>query len=159
MRFTLEMGDKDKSKIEFFLNFIVLITCSFVILFSCKSAQATLVISIYNNDAIYLGSDSLVSHLNGTAEKRRVRKVFTLDKTCSVSIVGLNGGPVGDIYTGRLTNISIAAVLGSTCKHLLASEEPLQSKITNVLSRVGSAYKDYNLRRLQKTGNPETATG
>jgi hypothetical protein len=111
----------------------------------CNRLKATLVIGIYNNDALYVGGDSLVTQ--GGANRSRTDKIFLVSQTCCVSIANNYGGYVRDANSGKVSLVSLPQELGTICSNALPIQ-PLESRIINIVTEFGNKYKDCVMRRL-----------
>jgi hypothetical protein len=128
------------------LNRTVLVIVGFSLLLPIQSSEATLIIAIYNNNAFYVCSDSLVSQQD--SNHFNAKKIFEVSKTCCVSIANNYGGPVRDAGTGHISLLFLPNELDKECAEFSHSPEPLQSVITNITARFKSKYDDYMSRKL-----------
>ncbi len=109
---------------------------------------ASLVICIYHNNQLYLGSDSLV-HGEGGEKNFNTPKIFPIADTCWVSITGNYGSTFRDTKTGSIiSRIILPLELGQICRDLNATNQPLEYKIITVAQQFGSKYIDCFEKRL-----------
>lgn len=136
-------------------RFSKLIAVVLLLLIQCEAARPTLILMIYNDDAIYFGSDSEVSN-EYAPEHGLAHKIFQLENTCCVSINGVYGGRIEEI-SGKISLLFLPEVLKSTCDDASNPIMSLDKQITNVVSTLDSAYKLFMLTKLDKsTNNSET---
>lgn len=115
---------------------------------------ASLVICIYHNNQIYLGSDSLV-HGEGGEKNFNTPKIFPIADTCWVSITGNYGSTFRDTKTGSIiSRIILPLELGQICRDLNATNQPLEYKIITVAKQFGSKYIDYFRKMLSIGKDP-----
>lgn len=103
---------------------------------------ASLVICIYYNNQIYLGSDSLV-HGQGGEKDFNTPKIFQIADTCCVSITGNYGSTFRDTKTASIVlQIILPLELEKICRDLNSTHQPLEYKINTVIQQFGLKYVD-----------------
>jgi hypothetical protein len=96
----------------------------------CRSTLATLVICIYNDDAIYIASDGMVTR--NLQQPGIAQKIFVLSNSCCAYVTGFVGATLVLNQTSRETASELAVVLEGLCaKHSEASES--LERATNML--------------------------
>ena len=110
----------------------------------CQSSKATLILLIYNDGAIYFGADSQVT--GGSSNTFLRSKIFTLDKTSCVAIVGCCGGNVEEM-SGKQSFMLLPNVLKSACDETNEPTMSLQNKITRVVSKLDTSHRIYMLTK------------
>jgi hypothetical protein len=112
--------------------------------------MATLIIGLYNNDAVYLASDSLMTQTqgNGTQRTFNVRKIFPISDTYCVSIANNYGGFMQQLNTRGISLLLFPAELAIMCSNACSVKQPSQSKITAIVSGFNLKYCEYMQNRL-----------
>jgi|HubBroStandDraft_6_1064221.scaffolds.fasta_scaffold166293_2 hypothetical protein len=123
-----------------------------LLLISCLSSTASLVIIVYNDNALYVGSDSLVS-VQGDTNSYKTNKIFELNHSCCVSITGFFGTDFRRENTGEIVeSVRLPDDLERLCKLMSENNEPLQSNITSIATQLSAIY-DSCIKKLKSTGN------
>jgi hypothetical protein len=94
-------------------GFSVLI-CVFAFLESANESKATLIIAMYNNDCIYLASDSLEGQTEGT-NTWQVKKIYKISPTCAATINGNYGYSGAPQPNGGIPFYSFMNVFSNLC--------------------------------------------
>ena len=112
--------------------------------------MATLIIGLYNNDAVYLASDSRMTQPQGNGTRRtfNVRKIFPISDTYCVSIANNYGGLIQETNTGIVSLLLLPLELEVMCSNAYTVKQPIQSKITSIVSDFNSKYCEYMESRL-----------
>lgn len=133
-----------------------ILAASIVLTFIAWSPSfASLVICIYHNNNIYLGSDSLV-HGEGQEKDFNTSKTFQITDTCLVSITGTFGSNFRDSKTGQvISQISLPSELGKICRDLNATNLPLEYRIDAVVRQFGLKYIEYFRKMLSIGEDPQ----
>jgi hypothetical protein len=132
-----------------------------LLLLTCPPGMATLIIGLYNNDAMFLASDSRATYVeaNGTQKTFTVRKLFAMSDTYCVSIVNNYGGYVQETRTGRISLLLFPAELAIMCSNAYSVKQPIQSKITSIVSDFHLKYCEYMQKKLApRTSGEDMAT-
>jgi hypothetical protein len=116
----------------------------FLVWMYCQSSKATLILLIYNDGAIYFGADSQVT--GGSSNTFLRSKIFTLDKTSCVAIVGCCGGNVEEM-SGKQSFMLLPNVLKSACDETNEPTMSLQNKITRAVSKLDASHRIYMLTK------------
>jgi len=118
--------------------------------FLCRSLTAGLVICVYHNHEMYVGSDSL--SLPGAAgDAFRSRSIFKVADTCCVTYSGYYGPTLKSAKTGKESRILFPAELEEICGDVRPAPGPLQGKIDRILALFGERYHEF-LDRMKSEG-------
>src|SRR5437899_9598136 len=90
----------------------ILLVAGFSVFLAPCPLLATLIISIYHGNELYIAGDSLlVTHAAGEEKRLHQKKVFKIDKTCCVAISGLSAQDFIKGSTGEKVPISFNKTL------------------------------------------------
>src|SRR5689334_2166393 len=95
------------------------------------SCDATVIITLYHQGAVYVGSDSLV--VNGT-NKFYHPKIFQVSPTCCSAIGRCYGGFIPTGRPGKHTPIYLPLEIQKLCNDNFQTVEPLAEKTKKILS-------------------------
>jgi hypothetical protein len=146
-------------------RFSSLLLCSLLTIFPYHSLMASLVICIYNNNELYVASDSCstvvpkIETINSPVMQFQTKKIFKVTDTCCVSITGDFGMSLSNQITGQMSKIFLPNGLETVCSNLNLAAEPLQSDIATVISRFNVRYSDYVNQALATGGNSKDING
>jgi hypothetical protein len=128
-------------------------TVGILLLLLCQSSFATLEICIYNNNALYIGSDSLVTQ---NTNRILTEKVFKIADTCCLTIADNFGSLVRDGKTGRISLCFFPEEIQSIANYSRLSKAPLQNSISNFVVAFGYKYRNWMQTKLQEGGELTT---
>ena len=105
-----------------------------ICLFTSAPAEASLVICVYNSNAVYIASDSLVAEAHG-AMKYQSEKVFKLGETHMVGVTGQYGSDFIDDRTRKpICTVNLLSDLETQCKLLCSTTNSLEAKIQTIMN-------------------------
>ncbi len=106
------------------------------------SLTASLVITAYRDQVVYVASDSLVSGLDGTPQSH-AKKTFQMGDTCLVSWTGFaRWTPADKVSATAGPAPSIYAALKKLCRECNSSREPLAAQRDQILREITGQYGD-----------------
>lgn len=118
-------------------------------LVACNISEGTVIIGIYNNNTLYVASDSHVVGLTNNGSSNGFSKIFRVSDKCLVSIGNNYGGVIRDVATKRDIIYYLPNELSKICNDSFVLN-PLQTRMTNIINKFEWAYHYY---MQQKTNN------
>jgi hypothetical protein len=113
-----------------------------LLLLQPSSLTASLVITAYRDQAVYVASDSLVSGLDGTPQSQ-AKKTFRLGDTCLVSWTGLSRlAPTNKVSQATDPVLSMDVALEKLCRDCNSGREPLTTQRDLILRGITEQYRD-----------------
>jgi len=104
--------------------------------------KASLAIFFYNNDALFVGEDSMVAHPQGTNYEKIVQtKIFRMDKQGVVTMTGYLGTIFTHLPTGKQIDERLFVKSESICKLLDSSPAPISDKLNSALEEYRREYQ------------------
>jgi hypothetical protein len=124
---------------------------------SITSANATLIIGAFNNETLFVASDSCMTFQAGERlQQFKVPKLFKVSDRCCVSICNRYGGYIRIPQTTNVVQFLLPKELSKICSQYSASETNLEVGIDQVNSHFAIVYHYYVANRLDADPNPET---
>lgn len=122
-----------------------------VISILCQRCEATLVISIYNNNAVYLASDSLLSPCDDRLKKINGPKIFMVSTNFCVAMSGLFGIPEKPRTNQPSGLFVLSGELKSFCDEEYSQPKPLKNKVMSIGDHFDEADQAY-LEKMKSEG-------
>jgi hypothetical protein len=123
-----------------------------IIVASClfrQSLMGTLIIGVYNHDALYVGSDSLVRNFR-TGDPVLSEKTFPFSRTACASIVNNYGGSIRETNTGRRSFLFFSTALRQICSNAFALHQSPEDTMTFVTSVFNRKYFQFMENRVER---------
>lgn len=123
--------------------------CCLLILFPYHSLMASLVICVYQNNELYVASDSCSTIVPkaGTTDVPvthfQSKKIFKVADTSCVSITGGFGNSLTDQNNGQTSVVFLPNELENICNNLNSKTGQLQSDIATTVLRFNMRYSNY----------------
>lgn len=114
-------------------------------------SEASLVISIYNNNAVYLASDSLLTPGLDESKKINGPKIFMVSTNFCVTMTGLFGNPITNTNHTPSGLFTLSDKLKGFCDEEYPQAKPLGAKIMAICDNFQTAHKNY-LEKLKSAG-------
>ena len=137
---------------RYLFHIVILAVCV-----SITSANATLIIGAFNNETLFVASDSCMTFQAGERlQQFKVPKLFKVSDRCCVSICNRYGGYIRIPQTTNVVQFLLPKELSKICSQYSASETNLEVGIDQVNSHFAIVYHYYVANRLDADPNPET---
>jgi hypothetical protein len=106
-------------------------------------SHASLTITVYHNDAIYLASDSLATWHSGDKTNISIRKLFKVSDTCCAAIVGLTTHEIETTSGKAAFSLNVLGSLEHLCAEQSTNSMNLDKKIEFITSKLDQEYRSY----------------
>lgn len=106
-----------------------LATCVSLVISLASPAFGSLVITIYHNEAIYIGSDSMATSLATGKQVESVQKIFQFSTNACAAITGLAMLKVGGLPGKPEYSLNVVKALERLCERELSKPDSVESKI------------------------------